>query len=81
MKAFYRRRRLISCNFAKLDSCTLDSAYIGIGYTVFSAIPSIFRPNFGSQKEVYIIHWIPVTSATFVPAKTDVIPEMMIFPK
>ena len=31
--------------------------------------------------ESLAIHWIPVTSATFVPAKTDVIPEMMIFPK
>ena len=54
---------------------TLDSAYIGIGYTVFSAIPSIFRPNFGSQKEVYIIDYfgnIIISGITSVLAGTNV---------
>ena len=48
--------------------CTLDSAYIGIGYTVFSAITSIFDPYFWSQNEVYIINYFGNTGISHLPA-------------
>ena len=47
---------------------TLDSAYIGIGYTVFSAIASIFDPYFWSQNEVYIINYFGNTGISHLPA-------------